>query len=484
MRSSSTVDPEHAEPLRFQGPTLEAAVATARAALGPRTRVLEANRIRRGGIGGFFATDLGVEVTVVVDDSSIDAALERLIAETEAKDGGAPTMTTPSDEHGHSGAFAGVLARELFTRMATPSPTAAAAVASTPGPSSPQARMTTSTLAPAATPAPASTLPTAAAPAVSPPAAVAEAETPTPASRRARKKEAARSSRAAPEGPPLMSPAESYDVRPLVVLDTPTVEPAPPAEEVVETAPSVRIFRRPAEPAPFVDDGEPVTAEDILAELAAMTAEAALIETTRTYGLPLSKPRHRTPARIRQHASPARRRAALRADAEVELATAAGDVVDTIDTVDIVDTYDTVDTTPVDTVDTTPVDIVDTVDTASIDTVDTIETIDTVDTTPVDIVDIVDTVATVATVDAASDQRPSEASGSETMVGAPTTDEAPQRRRRAPVRRQVELAVNAADDLVRRLASGLDGAPQVTVKVVVTTSDGNHVEAEAQLGGQ
>ena len=47
-------------------------------------RVVAANRIRRGGIGGFFASDLGVEVSVSLEDESIEQALERLVSETAA----------------------------------------------------------------------------------------------------------------------------------------------------------------------------------------------------------------------------------------------------------------------------------------------------------------------------------------------------------------------------------------------------------------
>lgn len=48
----------------------------ARGDLPRRSRhVVAANRIRRGGIGGFFASDLGVEVTVALDDETMEQAL-------------------------------------------------------------------------------------------------------------------------------------------------------------------------------------------------------------------------------------------------------------------------------------------------------------------------------------------------------------------------------------------------------------------------
>lgn len=81
MRSRPTAD---ADVMKFRAPTLEEAIAAAEDALGGKVTVVEANRIRRGGIGGFFSTDLGVEVSVVPEDESIDEALERLVAESEA----------------------------------------------------------------------------------------------------------------------------------------------------------------------------------------------------------------------------------------------------------------------------------------------------------------------------------------------------------------------------------------------------------------
>ena len=70
------------ETVSFRADTLDAAVALAEESLGAPVRVVAANRIRRGGIGGFFASDLGVEVSVTLDDETIEQALERLVAET------------------------------------------------------------------------------------------------------------------------------------------------------------------------------------------------------------------------------------------------------------------------------------------------------------------------------------------------------------------------------------------------------------------
>ena len=42
---------------RFEGPTIEAVLEEARAAMGPGVRIVEANRLRKGGLGGFFAKE-------------------------------------------------------------------------------------------------------------------------------------------------------------------------------------------------------------------------------------------------------------------------------------------------------------------------------------------------------------------------------------------------------------------------------------------
>lgn len=75
---------DDADTMRFRAATLEEAIALAEHSLGARVRVVAANRIRRGGIGGFFASDLGVEVTVSLDDETMEDALARLVAESEA----------------------------------------------------------------------------------------------------------------------------------------------------------------------------------------------------------------------------------------------------------------------------------------------------------------------------------------------------------------------------------------------------------------
>jgi flagellar biosynthesis GTPase FlhF len=63
QQSDRTEDnPSGAAAQRFRAPTVEEALQRARELLGDDAQIIEANRIRRGGIGGFFATELGVEV--------------------------------------------------------------------------------------------------------------------------------------------------------------------------------------------------------------------------------------------------------------------------------------------------------------------------------------------------------------------------------------------------------------------------------------
>ncbi|MGE3590378.1 MAG: hypothetical protein AB7L17_21850 [Ilumatobacteraceae bacterium] len=78
----TTAGERPAETMSFRADTLDAAVALAEESLGAPVRVVSANRIRRGGIGGFFASDLGVEVNVTLDDETIEQALERLVSES------------------------------------------------------------------------------------------------------------------------------------------------------------------------------------------------------------------------------------------------------------------------------------------------------------------------------------------------------------------------------------------------------------------
>ncbi len=72
------------ETLRFRGPTVEAALDAAEKSIGGRVRLISANRLRRGGIGGFFAADMGVEIAVAPEHETIEEALQRLVDGTSA----------------------------------------------------------------------------------------------------------------------------------------------------------------------------------------------------------------------------------------------------------------------------------------------------------------------------------------------------------------------------------------------------------------
>lgn len=110
---------------RFRAATFDEAVALAHAEFGDQVEVVEANRIRRGGIGGFFATDLGVEVVIrpaaapaepardEVDPG--ESAIDRLLALVDAQERAArePAVADRTD-------FAAALAHEL--RAPSPAP--------------------------------------------------------------------------------------------------------------------------------------------------------------------------------------------------------------------------------------------------------------------------------------------------------------------------------------------------------------------------
>lgn len=93
------------EPIVVRGSSIEEASRTAQELIGREVKVVKADRIRRGGIAGFFATDLGVEVTVVPVGNvpsdpptvSFAEAFERLMADASTGDrhsGAASTIPT------------------------------------------------------------------------------------------------------------------------------------------------------------------------------------------------------------------------------------------------------------------------------------------------------------------------------------------------------------------------------------------------------
>lgn len=138
---------------RFEAPTLEAALEEARTVAGPHSTVLEANRLRRGGVAGFFAKER-YEVAVEVPDGApagppdllglADAASRHDVIvpptatptpmPTAPSVARAPVMTDPTDEAAVSterAAFNDLVARLARESAAAP---AAPAAPSTPTP--------------------------------------------------------------------------------------------------------------------------------------------------------------------------------------------------------------------------------------------------------------------------------------------------------------------------------------------------------------
>jgi hypothetical protein len=88
-------------PHRFRAATVEEALRQVRASLGEDAEIVEANRIRRGGIGGFFATELGVEVVAMgqTDEDATGAAAGPATGST----GRSPTTpAAPADQPARS----------------------------------------------------------------------------------------------------------------------------------------------------------------------------------------------------------------------------------------------------------------------------------------------------------------------------------------------------------------------------------------------
>lgn len=83
----------------FRASTLDEAVAAARSELGPEVELIEAHRIRRGGLGGFFATDLGVEIVAAARPASHPGSSLRQGSTVSAGAGGGtgPLASMPGD---------------------------------------------------------------------------------------------------------------------------------------------------------------------------------------------------------------------------------------------------------------------------------------------------------------------------------------------------------------------------------------------------
>ena len=88
---------------QFEGATIEAALAEAARVLGPNVQVTEARKIRKGGVGGFFAQER-FEVDAFVTEGatraskprSMDEAFDSLLAEAEGRELVAQATATPA----------------------------------------------------------------------------------------------------------------------------------------------------------------------------------------------------------------------------------------------------------------------------------------------------------------------------------------------------------------------------------------------------
>lgn len=86
----------------FTAETLEDALADARRELGDSIKVVSANRLRRGGVGGFFAREIGVEVQVEASGSTkssvkdVAGLIERLVS--ERSDTLVPAASVPRED--------------------------------------------------------------------------------------------------------------------------------------------------------------------------------------------------------------------------------------------------------------------------------------------------------------------------------------------------------------------------------------------------
>lgn len=85
---SAVTDTPAEQAITIEAATIEEALAKVSADLGPNARILSADRVRRGGIGGFFAKEV-VEVRaepVGAPGKGVVAAFDQLLAAAEAND--------------------------------------------------------------------------------------------------------------------------------------------------------------------------------------------------------------------------------------------------------------------------------------------------------------------------------------------------------------------------------------------------------------
>jgi hypothetical protein len=92
---------------QFEGATIEAALAEAARVLGPNVQVAEARKVRKGGVGGFFAQEryevdafIAEGATAASKPRSMDDAFDSLLAEAEGRElieAARPRAAAPAD---------------------------------------------------------------------------------------------------------------------------------------------------------------------------------------------------------------------------------------------------------------------------------------------------------------------------------------------------------------------------------------------------
>ena len=112
-----------ASQLRFEGGELEELLERVRNQVGPDARIVAANRIRQGGIGGFFARE-GYEVIVDPESTSDDGRAasgrgrRRNRASETVAPASAPTPSAHAEPNGRASASVLDLVDEVITSNA------------------------------------------------------------------------------------------------------------------------------------------------------------------------------------------------------------------------------------------------------------------------------------------------------------------------------------------------------------------------------
>ena len=137
MPTAAPTTPGPATTHRLEGPDLDALLAQVSAELGPQAVIVEANKLRTGGVGGFFAKE-GFEVVVTVPSgesrpaAGIDALVEAASAGDVAPSAPAASGTSVPRMSTETVGFAGVLdrmVRDVGMELGAPRPVGPAATA-------------------------------------------------------------------------------------------------------------------------------------------------------------------------------------------------------------------------------------------------------------------------------------------------------------------------------------------------------------------